>query len=84
MGGLPSLPIPEVHMSVQVNAPRDGNGNGRSMVLAAVSGSEIIVNVDADEFRRLMLTHGLAGSLNAEDVEILESEGVNLAEFDVE
>lgn len=70
-------------MSVQVNGPKDVNGQRRSMVLAAVSGSEILVNVDATEFRRLMLSHGLAGHLNAEDAEILESEGVNLAEFDI-
>jgi hypothetical protein len=70
-------------MSVQVNGPKDVNGQRRSMVLAAVSGSEILVNVDGAEFRRLMLSHGLAGHLNAEDVEILEAEGVNLAEFDV-
>ena len=70
-------------MSVQIKGPRDVNGNPRSMVLAAVSGSEIIVNVDSAEFRRLMLTHGGAESLNAEDVDILEAEGVDLSLFGI-
>ena len=71
-------------MSVQINAPTDANGQRRSMVLAAVSGSEIIVHVDKAEYRRLMLSHGLAEHLNAEDVEILQAEGVDLSQFGIE
>ena len=70
-------------MSVLINAPKDANGNRRSMVLAAVSGSEFLVHVDEAEFRRLMLTHGQANYLNAEDVEILEAEGVDLSQFGI-